>query len=123
MAAAKVKTFIVKRSQWSRGGQENGENGDNFLRCSNGKQCCLGFIGRQSGVKAKDMLKKHMPRSLPKSLYNLFPKLNDSNVDENIGNWQDFSDVNDDIYLSGKEREKLLKELAKQHGFRFKFVP
>ncbi len=106
-----VKTFIVKRSRWLRG-----KGSDSYLRHKNGHQCCLGFVGRQCNIAAKDLLLRGLPGHLPGELLMRFPELTGSE------SWSDFAIINDSPEISDKEREKKLKELAKKNGFRFKFV-
>lgn len=107
--ASKVKTFVVKRSQWLRG------TGEGFLRNTSGMQCCLGFVGRQCGIKAKDMRSVEMPYNLLDGLSAKYPTLSK-------GSWDEFAKVNDAQDVTDRVREKDLKALAKKRGFRFKFV-
>jgi hypothetical protein len=107
----KIKTFVVKRSQWFRG------KVDSALRVKSGKQCCLGFLTRQcTGCKAKDILGVEMPNNLPLEIYSKLLQLE-------TGSWYRFAEINDRSWLTDREREKQLKELAKESGFRFKFIP
>jgi hypothetical protein len=104
-----MKTFVVKRSQWLRGGIGT-------LRDSDGKQCCLGFVGRQCGVPAKVLLTVSLPNAydLGDEQFEKYPP--------DIA-WNTFSSVNDNPRISDTEREKRLKKLALKNGFRFRFVP
>lgn len=104
-----MKTFVVKRTRWLRGRMS-------VLRDDRGRQCCLGFVGRQCGVKAKDLLHVLLPRDLADKNFINYPQLT-----RGMG-WDDFSDINDSEELSGKDREEQLKALALKAGFRFKFV-
>ncbi|SRR5258708_23649928 len=108
-----MKTFTVSRKKWFRGKGPSASK----LRRHDGAQCCLGYAARCLSIRAKDILNINMPYDLELELANKFPHLNDTTE------WGMFARINDDMTITNLERETKLKALAKENGFRFKFVP
>lgn len=110
-----ITKFTVKKSEWLRGAK-------NFSRLLNseGKRCCLGFLGQASGISDKSMLNAVSPIDM----YNA-----------RIGGWNLWSDFllditggdnsrscclimrfNDEPDIEDSVREELLKKEFKNHG-------
>ena len=101
----------VNRRTWARGDK----NGPSRLLNQGGYMCCLGFLSLACQVP-KEMLLNHLVpsyNSLGVEL-NKLPRLKEG--------WWLFVEANDDSRLSDLEREKRLKELAKENGFSFRFA-
>jgi hypothetical protein len=101
----------IDRAEWARG-----DTGTAPALLNNfGNFCCLGFLGKKCGLSEESMEDVFMPYDLSDDLRNKYPSLSNSV-------WDNFAIINDDPKLSDFQREKQLRELAKKHGFRFRFT-
>lgn len=110
----KKRKFKIDRQRWARGGQEATKLCD-----IDGKMCCLGFAANQISRLTKNELLNH---EVPEEVYSKASFLTrlvespwgdlqtkDNELAENaIG-------INDNMYLTESEREKLLIELFDEH--------
>jgi hypothetical protein len=108
----KPLTCTVNRKTWVRG-RYLMQMGMSALLNQEGNMCCLGFLGEACGVPKEKMLYRVVPSSLPDELGDMYPKVN---------GWSEFMFANDRYDTTDAEKEKELRQLAKKHGFRFRFV-
>jgi hypothetical protein len=85
--------------------------------------CCLGFACLALGAKKKDILDQAMPDMVAddearEKLKGLVNSHGDSSQFA-----LDAAEINDNDEISDRERERELRQLAKENGFRFVFVP
>ena len=122
-----VKKFVVKRSKWYRGEGD----AESRLQTSKNKMCCLGFYAKECGLKKKDILDIGSPGEVPYDIKNLWdtflleskthfytdePSISDSSIAN------DMMEINDNEFITEKERELRLKELFKTQGIKLKFI-
>jgi hypothetical protein len=124
--AKKLIPVEIKRSRWLRG------RAPSYLRNEAGKQCCLGFVCRQAGWKAKDLVGRGMPaglygtekvdtpplvlRGLVTNVSSGYDYLRNSDVAEELAS------INDEPNFTPEQRETALTKLAKKAGLQFIFV-
>lgn len=118
--------FTVYRSKWARGHRTD-RHGDkeNLLRGLDRQQCCLGFVARELGCTVKAIESRGVPSSAA-----LTPEAQDFFLAPEVGvlwdekPWiREAAGINDNWYLSDKEREKQLRELFKANGHQIVFKP
>lgn len=103
--------LVIDRSKWLRG--EGG--GDScLLRPSDGKMCCLGFVGLACGLTAKELTNKSAPLDVPSSLWPDFLQQTDGS--------DRFVEINDDEHISDVVREADLRLEFEKHGVRVEFI-
>jgi hypothetical protein len=104
--------FIVDRKTWYRG---KGNGGSSLLR-SDGKMCCIGFVGRQCGIPDKNLLGfAVVGRGLEHELFPIWMKpFSKSAIGEAYT-------TNDTIRLTESEREAKLKEIFLREGDEIEF--
>lgn len=107
-----MATFTVSRKTWYRG--QGGER--SRLLCSDGRRCCIGFVGQQCGVPDMAMLGVWGVRAVD-AQRSLFPAWlhNDSASGPAYV-------VNDDPTLDDDAREVRLKKIFAAHGDEIVFV-
>jgi hypothetical protein len=123
-----VKKFIVKRSKWFRGqGDEQSR-----LQTTDNKMCCLGFYAKECGLKKKHLLDISTPSEILYDIRTLWKSFlfdrkdiefaNDETwiTDSNVAN--DLMEINDNKFITEKERERRLKDLFKAQGIKLKFI-
>jgi hypothetical protein len=106
----KPMVCTINRKDWARGGEDEAALLNNW-----GNFCCLGFLGLTCGVEEQDLQDVQMPYDLSRGDRTKYPELPNSV-------WDEFAVINDDKHISDRKREKQLRELAKKHGFRFRFT-
>jgi hypothetical protein len=99
----------VNRRTWARGGK----NGLSRLLNGDGNMCCLGFLGVASGVSKESLFNKLTPGGLSLQEQDKYPIVN---------LWEFFVETNDNQNMTDADREKRLKEAARENGFSFRFV-
>lgn len=124
---SRKRAFVVDRRKWG-----TGEEGGNLKRDDTGKMCCLGFVGLQCGVPAKNLLSLGTPEELdPKDAQKFPAPFITLRVDEWGNTIQTYEDgplindatgINDDDEISDKMREYKLKRLFKKHGCSIRFT-
>lgn len=106
--------LIIDRSKWRTGGDHSDNTtgkGDTQLLNKQGFMCCLGFRCNQMGIPKKHLLQQGVPSHLA-DLYDIPDLISGDDYD----GWEDtkFTDeavrINDDEYITSKEREKAIKE-------------
>ena len=109
--AKKILRVVVKASRWYRG---RGSCGSALRREQDGKQCCLGFACRASGLRAREIEGEGMPRDL---------------CDERRPDWASnpavvdrLAKVNDNDDISDTERKTQIRTLGRTIGLQFVFV-
>lgn len=118
----KVKSLVIKRSEWLRGFDSR------LLEVDSGKKCCLGFYAIACGYSEKEISDYGSPSNLLEidNVPNLFPewlvpsrenRLNSSPA----ANLININDMNNDV-LGDKERESIIKEIFSNHGVKVTFV-
>lgn len=111
--AKKLKEVEIKRSRWLRAPKGGGDDyPGGRLRDGAGKQCCLGFLARACGVKAAELKGAYFPFALSSWL----PSWMDKETQ-----WA-CAEVNDDDRLSDSTKERKIKTLFKQAGYKAVFV-
>lgn len=117
-----MKTYIVDRTKWVRGGDEE-TYGKSALLNTKGFQCCLGFVCEQEGVSRYDLLNTGSPDILQIVIPNItyIPEsgvcvYNTISVSEAMLVNDDKEIINDD------EREKQLNSIFAQDNIELKFI-
>lgn len=119
-----MKTIVIDRATWRRGCRKMHEDicGLTELLNQHYFRCCLGFhCGQVCGLADDIISTMAQPLDIGCTIEGL------TMLDEN---YQPIStpfavtamNINDREYITEKEREHLLKELAKLYGFNYKFV-
>lgn len=113
----------ISRKRWWRGNTENpGTKHEVYsaLRLTDGvgrgKQCCLGFLARECGLKVKDISNVAYPRGVgaaPTRHHEVWGKVVESSGD--------IADANDNP-MPARERERTIKRLFKAIGVDVEFV-
>lgn len=114
-----LKTIVIKKSKWRRGGATNYKNGKTKLLNEQGFKCCLGFAARQLGYKGKLLDMTH-----PSNTKCVIDKLT-YRYDNAIFNTKFAimaANTNDDECISDEERMTKLNKLARKAGLKFVFV-
>lgn len=110
--ASAMGHFIVDRSKWLRGEGR----ASLLLRSSDGKRCCLGFVGSQCGFADHELAERGSPESVLGRSGALFPVWV-------LGWGGEFAmRVNDSRELADTEREAKLKGIFATHGHTIEFV-
>lgn len=127
-----MKTFIIKRSKWARGGK----NGSSQLLNEKGAMCCLGFFSRKLGATPKQIRDVPAPHCLvqkfivddnaplAKKWKRLFKglvvgklnRLTRTNLADKM------MPLNDNEEVSELEREKGLTKMFAKLGWKPKFI-
>lgn len=105
----KGKTIIVDRTKWLRSVNMEKEGYSYLLRQSDGKMCCIGAAALQCGYTKDDIEDMATPISIG------WNELSVNIIDKMMM-------VNDDVKTTDVEKEKELKILAEQFGFKFEFI-
>lgn len=115
-----MKEFTIYRDKWNRGKKF----GTTFLlnEDDNNNMCCLGFLGKACGISLKRMQNKSMLFNVKKNSHRNYPIL------DGEFSWCSFSQLNDkrwelynNIAYSEKKREKELKIMFEEIGFKVQF--
>ena len=111
-----LKSFVIKKSQWCRGGVES------YLRRTDGRMCCLGHAGRACGIPAYAMVNMGMPSdlayedvSIPQQYKDLFIGTG-SHGPIDTGLAERLAGINDDAELSDADRMKDIANKFKEVG-------
>ena len=118
MAAKKkeLKEVVIKRSRW-HWNTEGRVCFESALRLENGKQCCLGFLCRAEGYKAKEIIGVGFPSGLVGLRSTVpFPAILLGDLEKKI------TLVNDGPAKSEPAREKKIARLFKRAGYLATFV-
>ncbi len=111
----------IDRSEWARG-KKVPKDSQSLLN-EDGTKCCLGFLALKCQVPDDKIQDVGMPYDLCPFEYNKLPILNDDGkVHGPYDGWNKFANINDDADILDKDREAKLRQLAKDNGFRFRFV-
>lgn len=117
--------IVITRSKWLRG---SGSYASFLVRYSDGKMCCLGFLGVACGISAADMEGKAAPNHIkdhflkwPKGTLreNGMPHIN--NGFDNGPAIQAAIKHNDDPLLTDDNREELIRNNLKELGIEVEF--
>lgn len=112
-----MKVITINRKRWLRG------TGDGFLRNGSGKQCCLGFVCRDFGMKARDIFDHALPDDVDEYQKKLPEWLWTSGSNTDCGK---AAEINDSLIgnkvKSERDRESKIKEIFARNGLRAKFV-
>ncbi len=119
MNTARMIVVTVDRKTWYRGKGDRGSR----LRRPDGQQCCIGFLAKRLGATDHDILNM-------KTLLQLTNVKKDEPTVTGCATFMNGAsnylpaayETNDRKLMTGKEREKELKELGKKMGVRFKFI-
>lgn len=112
--------YTVNRKMWARGGRA----GYPALRNDAGKQCCLGFVGRQCGIPISHLKNEPLPCNVENHTQRAkWPKwfINQRNGN-NTKDCILAAATNDKKDITDKVREAKLKKLFAKHGDRIVFV-
>jgi hypothetical protein len=111
--------FTVDRKMWFRG---QGADESRMLR-TDGKRCCIGFVGKQCRVPDKDMRNKKVIDAIKtpssKALFPVWMTKDCYSVKRDIDRAYG---MNDCPLMSETEREQRLKELFLRNGDEIEFV-
>ena len=94
--------------------------GDNSLLNAEGFMCCLGFCAIQSGVREEAIFDHNYPGCLDKKCKGL-NEFREGEIKDTVFS-SEAAEINDADDITEANREKELKELAKEHGYRFAFT-
>lgn len=116
--------FEVKRPEWYRGRemesalfvQESSRVKDEFDR----KRCCLGFFANACGLSDDQICNCQSTVDIPKDIVRNFASSEWSDLKKMLIN--EMIRVNDDEYMSDKDREENLTALFKKAGHEIVFV-
>lgn len=117
MPEEEKKKLIIDRSRWYRG---LGEERSALLRLSDGKMCCLGFVGLACGYTPGQIGGRGDPQDVTHDLPSLWPK----ELLEYGNNSQltaDLVKVNDSPFMGDHEREEQIMQLLWKAGFDVEF--
>lgn len=112
--------YTVNRKMWGRGGK----GGHSSLRNNRGKQCCLGFVGRQCGIPIFHLKNEPLPSEvLSEEQCKKWPKwFINSSTKRSTQDVYKAAALNDSKDITDKVREAKLKKLFAKHGDRIVFV-
>lgn len=122
----KKQVIEIDRSKWARkipGKRSYKLFGETCLLNSRGNKCCLGFISSALGIEDHVLRDCGVPSSIRREVFPLNVKVEGkySTYFENTELSTNAVTINDDDEIAPKDKEKLLKELFKDH-FTLKFV-
>ena len=100
--------YVVKESKWLRGSH------DSCLLNSEGKMCCLGFVGIQSGATKKDILEFTSPQTVV-PIFNAWPDWLLTDL-KNSKDCRNLMSINDNENLLDDERKIIIKEIFEKNG-------
>lgn len=106
--------FIVDRAKWYRG---QGELESKLCR-TDGKMCCIGFVGEQSGISKVDLLNVASIQSCKISTHRRWPRWMVNDIESVHKAYL----TNDDLEISDDIREAKLKEIFAAEGDEIEFV-
>jgi len=119
--------FIIDRTKWLRG---EGYKQSRLLRPSDGKQCCLGQIGRQCGLSVRSIKDQIGPSDAVQKFHSTrmkwpeplrpTPAIGGISCDPDLSRTMML--VNDDTDISDSEREARLIDLAKVEHIELEFI-
>lgn len=120
-----MEQLVIKRSEWIRG---TGGNKSFLLRPSDGKKCCLGFLGLSKNIPAEILRNRQHPSQVDETFRSIFSSLglcDSEGVDTSIcinliGTNDAFLPI--EVLQTEEEREKRIKELFLQIGVETTFV-
>jgi hypothetical protein len=125
-----MQKLIIKRSEWLRG---EGSDCSYLYRSSDGKRCCLGFLGNQvCGLTDDEMAGNAMPSCLPRASW--LPQmlkreerrngdghfLYDAIIDAPITT--SLAHINDSQMVSEEKREKEVSQLMRELDIEVEFI-
>ena len=112
--------FTVKRSEWLRG---EGSGNSYLIRKSDGKKCCIGFVGQQCGISDKTLTGRQDIASFKKSeTNNWLPEASLWPAWMKSGDIAAAYEANDDKNSSDRIREAELRGIFVAHGDEIEFV-
>lgn len=117
--------LIIRYSEWARGERYTLEHDEitNYLLGEDGKQCCLGLLGKACGIPNEAMLNVGSPEALHPEFRVLMPqKLSQEGTIFDSSLCGKIIDDNDNGELSNEEREKLILEGFDQFGWDVEFI-
>lgn len=112
----KIEKLTINRKKWFRGRGSD----QSALRCRDGRQCCLGFLGSACGFTARDLNDVGLPEATcePAGHARMWPKgvveLWDGRSMGHLAGWADTQwtseavEINDDESIVDAVREELL---------------
>jgi hypothetical protein len=112
----KIKSLIINRDRWVRGGGTKPEFGTTELLNNKGRMCCLGFFCVATGVSSNALSGKESPCDLKTHI----PMLTDPITLENTQFAIQAIEVND-AAIDEPEREREIVKLFKSHGVKLQF--
>lgn len=113
--------FLIDRKTWGRGRNTYEHSPSSELLDGDGYRCCLGFVGKQCGIKDSDLLYEGTPADcVSKFLFPSFLIAKNSELNSNEGNL--LMEINDDPYTSDHYKEKKIKHIFQQYGYEVNFI-
>jgi hypothetical protein len=118
-------TVRISRKKWSRG---EGEYCINYLLLKRdngsktgkeGNMCCLGFHCLAAGLTPEQIAGHFMPSDTGIKI----DGLTEVNTEFDSAFAERAAEINDDADLTSRERERELRYLAEEYGFKYVFVP
>ena len=119
MATKKLLKVTVQKSRWYRG---NGHADSYLLGPTDSQMCCIGFLARTCGLKAKDIRGVVEVEALPTSVMDTSSVLSAIKSEYSNELYAAY-DINDSDELSDSKRIQKLKSLGQTFGVNFVFVP
>lgn len=117
--------FIIKRSEWLRGGIPSTQ-----LLNREGEKCCLGFFSLACGIDSKYIQGVATPADICRIFFTT-PKLNDKfpewvlasshNATINSSDINSLMCINDDKDINDSKREENIKEIFAKHNITVEF--
>jgi hypothetical protein len=107
--------YIVDRRTWYRGMTDDGNS---LLLRSDGKRCCIGFVGQQCGIVDEELLNKGTVYKAPSALWPDWMKESKINFGTDIALAYE---TNDTVRLTDESREAILKKIFARNGDEIEF--
>lgn len=130
----KLKSFVIDRNVWLRGGFEKNKIISVLFDEQSEKMCCLGIYCAKSGVNKNDLIGQIRPFNVKWNIFKWNNFSNYKNKKINIPSWlvstnkkddsliaTQLMNINDDINITEKERETIVKVLFATKVSRLRF--
>ncbi len=118
--------FTINRKTWMTPNHPQWENIDGNCLYNPDEQtmCCLGFYcNRVARIKKEELEFIGVPSDLPEEYKQYLDKYVYKPTIENIIKFEDdLANINDDLELFAKEREKKISQIFKKAGYKVKFI-
>ncbi len=128
-----VKSFVIDRARWHRGKGSQGSrlqipplreqtSPEIYGNCTPGNRCCLGFYAIAVGLSEASIIDFSTPGSLHRNLHTFFPEWARSDSDVDSDAITKLVQLNDDLTIGDKARERAITEIFAKHGVTVTFA-